>query len=180
MLLDICKKNIVVPNVVNISIKGRDISVIGILGTLVHVLHESIFAQMDDVKNLLVYTKKKSSVNKALIGTTDALIRGMIIGVTQGFSKKLQLVGIGYRVSVANGVVNLTIGLSYPIVYKLPVEVKAICRENQTEIVLTSMNKQLLGQIAANLRSLRPPDPFKGKGIRYMDEIVRNKDTKKR
>lgn len=179
MSLHIFKKVIVIPNTVDIDIEGRCISVKGVLGTLMYVLHESMVAQINETRNLVIYFKNKNFLNKALIGTANALIRVIIIGVTQGFSKKLQLVGIGYRVSIVNDNVNLMLGLSHPIIYRLPEEVTAIC-DNQTEIILTSINKQLLGQVAADLRALRPPDPFKGKGIRYIDEVVRNKDTKKR
>lgn len=170
---------IVVPSEVNVIVQNNCVFVTGILGTLTYTLHALITVQIDDKKNILLYTKNKSSINKALIGTTKALIYGMVIGVAKGFVKKLQLIGIGYRASIVNGMINLIIGFSHSVNYRLPVEIKATCI-NQTEIVLTSINKQLIGQVAADLRSIRPPEPFKGKGIRYINEVVRNKDTKKR
>lgn len=172
---------IMIPNTVNITIENRCIFVIGVLGKLIHTLHASIIAKIDDVENILVvcYTKREVLMGKSLVGTTKSLICGMIAGVTHGFVKKLQLIGIGYRASITNNVINLIIGFSHPISYKLPKEIKATC-VNQTEIILEGIDKQLVGQIASNLRAIRPPEPFKGKGIRYMDEIVRNKDTKKR
>lgn len=173
------KEIIVIPSAVNVIIKDRCISIAGVLGNLVHTLHILVIAKIDNIDNILVYTKNESAMSKALVGTTKALIYGMIIGVTKGFSKKLQLIGIGYRASIENNMVNLVLGLSHTIQYKLPVEIQATCI-NQIEIVIKGINKQLVGQVAANLRSLRPPEPFKGKGIRYIDEVIRNKDTKKR
>lgn len=173
-----CKATVVIPSTVHITLKGCFISVVGILGELFHKLNKVVFLKKNDAGNILIYTNDESSVNKALIGTTRALIHGMIVGVTAGFVKKLQLIGIGYRASITNEVINLIVGFSHSLNYKLPIEVKATC-VNQTEIILTSINKQLIGQVAADLRSLRPPEPFKGKGIRYMNEIVRNKDAKK-
>lgn len=174
------RRVIIVPNLVSVVIKKNRVFVTGILGTLVHVLHALVIIQIDNIKNVIMLcTEIENSMSKAIIGTTKSLLCGMIVGVSKGFSKKLQLVGIGYRVSIVNGVINLIIGLSHVVNYKLPTAVQAKC-ENQTEIVLSSINKQLLGQVAADLRSIRPPEPFKGKGIRYVDEIVRNKDTKKK
>lgn len=169
----------VIPNSVNVTVQDRCVFVQGVLGKLMCVLHELIVIHIDNIQNVSIYAKKESSINKALIGTTKALIFGMIIGVTKGFSKKLQLIGIGYRASVQNNIINLVVGLSHSINYRLPIAVKAMC-VSQTEIILNSINKQLVGQVAADLRSLRPPEPFKGKGIRYIDEVIHNKDTKKR
>lgn len=176
------RKEIIVPNsIIDVMIKNHYISITGVLGTLIHVLHTSVVVKLENMKSIVVFSKNKyvNVTNKAVIGTTAALIRNMLLGVTQGFSKRLQLVGIGYRASITDNIVDLIIGLSHSVRYKFPAEVKAICI-NQTEILLTSMNKQLIGQVAADLRFIRPPEPFKGKGIRYIDEVICNKGTKKR
>ncbi|WP_331828353.1 50S ribosomal protein L6 [Candidatus Blochmannia sp. SNP] len=176
----IYKTIILIPNITTIKLQDRCIYITGTLGTLTLELHKSIDVQLHDEKKLSVYTTKNiNNKNKALIGTTCALINSMITGVTTGFTKKLQLIGIGYRVAIQNNIINLTIGFSHPINYTLPVEITATC-PSQTEIIITGINKQIVGQIAADLRSLRPPEPFKGKGIRYINEIIHNKDTKKR
>lgn len=174
------KRVICIPESITVEIKDNYIFVTGKLGKLSHKLHKSVYADLNSLKYLDIYSNQINANNKALIGTTQSLINGMIIGVTVGFIKKLQLVGIGYRAYInENNIINLTIGLSHSVDYVLPEGVKAQCLNN-TEIVLTSINKQLIGQVAANLRAIRPPEPFKGKGIRYANEIIRNKDTKKR
>ncbi|URJ25283.1 50S ribosomal protein L6 [Candidatus Blochmannia ocreatus (nom. nud.)] len=173
--------NIVIPTPNNLTIKLKNCSIFitGVLGTLQHTLNKSVSIKLDEKKNILLCTKQTNYKNKALIGTTRAIINNMIIGVETGFSKTLQLTGIGYRVTIENNIVKLLVGLSHAINYKLPIGIIATC-PNTTEITLKGINKQLVGQTAANLRALRPPEPFKGKGIRYSDEIVYNKDTKKR
>ncbi|URJ24634.1 50S ribosomal protein L6 [Candidatus Blochmanniella camponoti] len=176
-----CKTIISIPKTItiNIIIKNHSISITGALGALTRILHKSVDVQLHNTSKLIVYSNSFDVKNKALIGTTCALITGMITGVTKGFTKTLQLVGIGYRVSIQDNVISLIIGLSHSIDYILPAEIVATC-PSQTEIILTGMNKQLIGQVAADLRALRPPEPFKGKGIRYINEIVHTKDTKKK
>lgn len=175
------KKVIVIPDSVKIDIKNNVVLIIGNLGKLTHKLNKYIIIQLDSLHCLSIYANHHSIQSKSLVGTTRALINGMIIGVTLGFVKKLQLVGIGYRVSCEKGgnILNLILGFSHTICYELPNGVEAQCF-NQTEIVLKGIDKQLVGQVAADLRAIRPPEPFKGKGIRYADEIVRKKETKKR
>lgn len=176
----IYKKTISIPESVTIKIKNDCIFITGKLGTLMHEIHHSINIQLHEFKYLDICSNTITANSKALIGTIRSLINGMIIGVTLGFIKKLQLVGIGYRAYINDSnIITFTIGLSHSINYVLPKGISARCLNN-TEIVLNGINKQLIGQVAANLRSIKPPEPFKGKGIRYLDEIVRNKDTKKR
>jgi large subunit ribosomal protein L6 len=115
----------------------------------------------------------------ALAGTTRALVNNMVTGVSKGFEKKLQLNGVGYRAKVTGNVLNLTLGFSHPVDYELPEGVKAET-PSQTEVVLTGVDKQKVGQIAAEIRAFRPPEPYKGKGIRYADEHVRRKEAKKK
>ena len=114
----------------------------------------------------------------ALAGTSRALVNNMIIGVTDGFEKKLELIGVGYRAKASGKLLELTLGFSHPVKYQLPEDVE-VETPSQTEVVLKSHNKQLLGQVAAEIRSFRPPEPYKGKGVRYSDEQVKRKEAKK-
>lgn len=112
-------------------------------------------------------------------GTTRALVNNMVIGVTQGFEKKLQLNGVGYRARASGNSLDLTLGFSHPVVYELPEGISAET-PSQTEIVVTGIDKQAVGQAAAEIRAFRPPEPYKGKGVRYADENVRRKEAKKK
>ncbi|MBC6427814.1 MAG: 50S ribosomal protein L6 [Cellvibrionales bacterium] len=117
--------------------------------------------------------------NMAMAGTMRALLNNAVIGVSTGFSKTLQLSGVGYRAKVSGQKLDLTLGFSHPVVHQLPKEVTAET-PSQTEIVLRSADKQLLGQVAAEVRAYRPPEPYKGKGVRYADEQIRLKEAKKK
>jgi large subunit ribosomal protein L6 len=123
--------------------------------------------------------KDGSTQANAMSGTIRSLVNNMVIGVVQGFEKKLQLIGVGYRAQAQGNKLNLTLGFSHPVVYELP---KGLTAEtpSQTEIVLKAADKQLLGQVAAEIRAFRPPEPYKGKGVRYADEQVRRKEAKKK
>ena len=125
---------------------------------------------------LLPYSAKFS---RAMSGTTRALVSNMVTGVSQGFEKKLDLVGVGYRAQVQGAKINLTLGFSHPVVYDLPEGVSAET-PSQTEILLKSSDKQMLGQAAAEIRAFRPPEPYKGKGVRIAGEHVRRKEAKKK
>ncbi|MCR3755460.1 MAG: 50S ribosomal subunit protein L6 [Sodalis sp. Psp] len=174
----VAKATIVIPANVEIKLNGQDISIKGKNGELTRTIHEAI-----DVKyanNELAFTPRTGHANGwALAGTMRALLNGMVIGVTDGFTKKLQLVGVGYRAAVKGNVVNLSLGFSHPINHELPKGITAEC-PSQTEIVLKGADKQIIGQVAADLRAYRRPEPYKGKGIRYADEIVRTKEAKKK
>ena len=115
----------------------------------------------------------------AQAGTARALLNAMVIGVSQGFEKKLQLNGVGYRAQAQGKKLNLTLGFSHPVVYEMP-EGISVETPSQTEIVVKGADKQLVGQVAANIRGYRPPEPYKGKGVRYADEVVRRKEAKKK
>ncbi|CAL4324878.1 50S ribosomal protein L6 [Buchnera aphidicola] len=178
----VAKRAISVPLGVEIFLKKEKFLVKGKYGTLSHKIHDSIHVNYEN--NLISFKiKKESYANKTAwvqAGTTRSLINSMIIGVSQGYEKKLQLIGVGYRVSIINSnVIKMFLGYSHPIEYLLP---NGIIAEipSQTEIILKSSSKQLIGQVAANLRSFRPPEPYKGKGIRYSDEIIRIKEAKKK
>ena len=131
-----------------------------------------------DIDPCPFWDDEASKESTALAGTTRALVNNMIIGVSQGFEKKLELRGVGYRAKASGKSLELTLGFSHPVVYELPNEVEAEI-PSQTEIILRSFNKQVLGQVAAEIRSFRPPEPYKGKGVRYSDEYVKRKEAKK-
>ncbi len=167
-----------VPAGVTVTLSGQDITVKGSNGTLAHTIHSSVeVAQNDNVLSFAAKDGAKQS--RALAGTTRALVNNMVVGTSQGFEKKLILNGVGYRAKAAGKSVDLTLGFSHPVVYDLPEGVKAET-PSQTEIVLKSADKQLLGQVAAEIRAFRPPEPYKGKGVRYADEYVRRKEAKKK
>jgi len=167
-----------VPAGVTIDLNGQDVSVKGSNGTLALNIHGSVEVKLDE--NKLVFTSRDSAKqSRALAGTTRALINNMVTGVSQGFEKKLILNGVGYRAKASGNTVDLTLGFSHPVVYALPEGVK-VETPSQTEIVLKSADKQLLGQAAAEIRAFRPPEPYKGKGVRYADEHVRRKEAKKK
>ena len=128
----------------------------------------------------LTFAPKAGIVNAdAQAGTARALVNAMVIGVTEGFTKKLQLVGVGYRAQMKGNTVALSLGFSHPVEHELPAGVTGEC-PSQTEIILKSADKQLIGQVAADIRAYRKPEPYKGKGVRYADEVVRTKEAKKK
>ncbi|WP_343152615.1 50S ribosomal protein L6 [Buchnera aphidicola] len=178
----VAKRAISVPLGVEIIFKKKKFSVKGKYGSLSHNIHNSITVNYEN--NMILFKiKKENYTNKEAwiqAGTARSLIYSMIIGVTEGYEKKLQLIGVGYRASIVNtNVIKMFLGYSHPIEYVLPDGI-TVTLPSQTEIILKSSNKQLIGQVAANLRSFRPPEPYKGKGIRYFDEVVRIKEAKKK
>ena len=162
---------------VDLSINENIVSVKGIKGVLEFDIPQSISLEIkENIINVRYNEADQQSV--ALAGTTRSLINNMIIGVTNGFEKKLELIGVGYRAKASGKLLELTLGFSHPVKYQLPEEVE-VETPSQTEIVLKSHNKQLLGQAAAEIRAFRPPEPYKGKGVRYADEQVKRKEAKK-
>ena len=164
------------PGGVEIKLDGSDVTVKGGKGTLALSLAEGIQLGQDDNVLTVAYDNDKLS---AMAGTTRALVNNMVKGVSEGWEKKLVLNGVGYRAKATGGSVNLTVGLSHPVDYKLPEGVTAES-PSQTEIIVKGIDKQAVGQAAAEIRSFRPPEPYKGKGIRYADEHVRRKEAKKK
>ena len=140
-------------------------------------LTKSISLEINETTANVKYDEN-SQQSTALGGTTRALINNMVIGVSVGFEKKLELKGVGYRAKASGKLLELTLGFSHPVKYQLPEEV-SVETPSQTEVVLKSYNKQALGQAAAEIRAFRPPEPYKGKGVKYADEIIRRKETKK-
>jgi len=165
-----------VPSGVEIKLDGREVSVKGSKGALQLTLVDGVDVVQED--GVLKFTAaNKDAV--AMSGTTRALVNNMVLGVSNGFEKKLQLNGVGYRVAAQGNTLNLTLGFSHPVVYQLPEGVSAET-PSQTEIVVKGIDKQAVGQAAAEIRAFRPPEPYKGKGVRYADEYVRRKDAKKK
>jgi len=166
-----------IPAGVEVSLNGSEISIKGTKGALTRSIHADV--EVTQEGSVLKSTARKSTKQAlALAGTTRALINNMVLGVTQGFEKKLKLVGVGYRAKTQGGKLDLTLGFSHPVQYEVP-EGITIETPSQTEIVVTGVDKQIVGQVAADIRAYRPPEPYKGKGVRYTDEHVARKDAKK-
>ncbi len=172
----VAKDPISLPQGVEIELSGSDITVKGDRGVLALSLSKGIQLTQDGGVVTLAYEGVQFS---AMAGTTRALVNNMVKGVSEGWEKKLVLNGVGYRAKVTGNIVNLTVGLSHPVDYQLPEGVSAES-SSPTEVVLKGIDKHAVGQAAAELRSFRPPEPYKGKGIRYADEVVRRKEAKKK
>ena len=164
------------PKGVEVAVNGSEVSVKGGKGTLSMTLTDGIGLDVQEGSASIVYD---FDTNRAMAGTTRALLNNLVTGVSEGWEKKLVLNGVGYRAKATGNVVNLTIGLSHPVDYELPEGLSAET-PSQTEVVIRGIDKQAVGQAAAEIRSFRPPEPYKGKGIRYADEFVRRKEAKKK
>jgi len=174
----IASNPVVVPASVEIKEDGQLLTVKGPKGSLEHRVHDLVQVSREEGE-LKVSAVDASKQANALAGTTRALVNNMVIGVNDGFEKKLELVGVGYRAQAKGKVVNLTLGFSHPIDYALPEGITAET-PSQTEIVIKGSSKQQVGQVAAEIRAFRPPEPYKGKGVRYSDEHVVRKEAKKK
>ena len=171
----IAKTPIELPAGVEVKVEGGQVKVNGPNGKLVLQLHSTISLEQED-KVITVKPATDSAIPMA--GTFRSLVNNMVIGVTRGFEKKLRLVGIGYRAQMQGNKLNLALGFSHPVVYAAP-EGVTIEAPTQTELVVRGCDKQKVGQAAAEIRSFRPPEPYKGKGVRYFDERVKRKEAKK-
>ncbi len=167
-----------IPKGVETKLSDTEISIKGGKGNLNLVLHSSV-AVAQDGEILKISAKDGSRQANAMAGTFRSLINNMMLGCSQGFEKKLELQGVGYRAKAEGKKINITVGYSHPINYQLPEGVSAVT-PSQTEIVISGADKQLVGQVAAEIRDFRPPEPYKGKGIRYADERVFRKEAKKK
>lgn len=174
----VAKAPVALPNGTSVTLNDRQVEIKGKNGSMFLRLHELVELKQEDNAVILspVADTKEAWMHT---GTVRALLNNMVRGVTEGFEKRLQLIGVGYRAQVAGNKVTLNLGYSHPIEYQLPEGVSAES-PSQTEIVLKSSDKQKLGQAAANIRSFRPPEPYKGKGVRYSDEHVMRKEAKKK
>ena len=163
----VAKNPVVLPAGVEIKLAGQQLSVKGAKGTLELNVNSSVEV-IQEGSELRFAARNGDQQNRAMAGTTLALVNNMVIGVSQGFERKLQLVGVGYKAQAKGQVLNLALGFSHPIDYELPAGVVAET-PNQTEILINGIYKQLVGQVAAEIRYFRRPEPYKGKGVRYAD-----------
>lgn len=174
----VAKNPVKVPAGVEVMLNAQDVVVKGKLGELSQQLPSAIkIEKSDDGLQLQLGNEEKETV--ALAGTMRALLQNMVTGVSEGFTKKLVLIGVGYRAKMQGSDLDLTVGLSHPMVMKMPAGIKVECPSN-TEILVKGVDKQQVGQVAANIRSVRPPEPYKGKGIRYENEHISLKEGKKK
>ena len=174
----IAKYPVPLPKGVEATIAAEQITVKGPLGTLTQTLNGDVV--IENANNELSFkVANESREAKAMSGTLRALVFNMVQGVSQGFEKKLSLIGVGYRAAAQGKSLNLSLGFSHPVDYALPEGIKAET-PTPTEIVIKGIDKQRVGQVAAEVRAFRPPEPYKGKGVRYIDEVVIIKETKKK
>lgn len=174
----IAKAPILIPSGVKVNMEASKVTVIGAKGELSFVLHNNVNLHIND--NLInMHWDVASKAATAQAGTARAIVNNMITGVSQGFEKKLTLIGVGYRAQAKDGTLSLSLGFSHPVDFIVPSSV-VVETPTQTEIVIKGTDKQQVGQVAANIRSYRPPEPYKGKGVRYSDENVARKEAKKK
>ncbi|MDH5326083.1 MAG: 50S ribosomal protein L6 [Gammaproteobacteria bacterium] len=167
-----------IPSGVEVALAGQSIDIKGAKGKLSHNIHPLVEVVQED--NVLIFkSRQKSGPARALTGTTRALVNNMVTGVSQGFERKLELVGVGYRAQAQGNKLNLTLGFSHPVEFPVP-EGISIETPSQTEIMVRGVDKQQVGQVAANIRAYRPPEPYKGKGVRYANEQIVRKEAKKK
>jgi large subunit ribosomal protein L6 len=174
----VAKNPIKVPSNVEVALSSAEISVKGPLGALKWAVSPDVVIEREGDELKCKATKETQQAN-AMSGTARALVANMVEGVSKGFERKLTLVGVGYRAQAAGDLLNLSLGFSHPVAHKMPAGVK-VETPSQTEIVLKGIDKQQVGQVAAEIRAYRPPEPYKGKGVRYSDEVVVRKETKKK
>jgi large subunit ribosomal protein L6 len=173
----VAKATVSVPSGVEVNIKDDVISVKGSKGQLEQQLHNDVVVKVEDGE--VTFAPKDEAKSWAMAGTYRALVNNMVTGVTEGFEKKLKLIGVGYRAQVQGKKLNLTLGFSHPIEFEIP-EGVTIEAPSQTDLIVKGPSKQIVGQVAANIRGYRPPEPYKGKGVRYVDEYIVRKEAKKK
>jgi large subunit ribosomal protein L6 len=174
----IASKPVEIPSGVEVNINGQSMSVKGKNGTMSMDVNNKVEVRQED--NVLNFNGKEGVDDSvAMAGTMRSLANNMVVGVSQGFEKKLELIGVGYRAQAQGNKLNLTLGFSHPVVYDVP-EGITIETPSQTEIVVKGADKQKVGQVSAEIRAYRPPEPYKGKGVRYSDERVIRKEAKKK
>lgn len=169
---------VALPKGVEVTLKGQDVTVKGPKGTLSHSVHRDVSVEQDE-SELKFAARSGSKPAIAQAGTARALVNNLVVGVSEGFEKKLSLVGVGYRAQMQGKSLNLSLGFSHPVEYPVPEGIE-IETPSQTEIVVRGIDKQRVGQVSAEIRRYRPPEPYKGKGVRYSDEHVVRKEAKKK
>ena len=172
-------KPVAIPSGVELSQNGQMLSVKGSKGQLQLDINSAVTVTLEDAQVAFAPAENSNKNAEALAGTMKSLANNMMIGVTQGFEKKLTLIGVGYRAKAQGNKVDLSLGFSHPVAHELPEGVTAET-PSQTEIIIRGIDKQKVGQVAADIRAYRPPEPYKGKGVRYTDEHVVRKDAKKK
>src|SRR5690606_11836465 len=173
----VAKNPVTLPPGAEVKVEGQGVSVKGPKGALNLTMPPSV--ELIQGEGELRFAPRPGSPNAAMAGTTRALVKDMVVGVSQGFERELQLVGVGYRAAAKGQTLSLALGFSHPVEYQLP-EGVSVETPSQTDIVIKGIDKQLIGQVAAEIRDFRRPEPYKGKGVRYADEIVRRKEAKKK
>lgn len=166
-----------IPGGVDVDIAGSLVTVKGGNGVLSHNVHPLVKIEREDTV-LKTIAKDSSKFARALSGTTRALLQNLVTGVSKGFERRLEIVGVGYRAAVSGKTLNLSLGFSHPVEFPVPDGI-TVETPSQTEIIIKGADKQQVGQVAANIRAYRPPEPYKGKGIRYADERIARKEAKK-
>ncbi len=174
----VAKNPVKLPAGVEVTIAGQQVAVKGAKGALQLNVHPSVEVFHEGAE-LRFAARNGDQQTRAMAGTTRALVNNMVVGVNQGFERKLQLVGVGYRAQAKGNVLSLALGFSHPIEYELPEGITAET-PSQTDILIKGINKQVVGQVAAEIRDFRRPEPYKGKGVRYADEVVHRKEAKKK
>jgi large subunit ribosomal protein L6 len=174
----IAKNPVVLPNGVEVAFSGNEITIKGPLGSLTHFILPAVKLEKEG-DALLCRAMENQPDASAMSGTMRALVSNMVTGVTKGFEKKLTLVGVGYKAQAQGSKLNLALGYSHPVVHEMPNGIK-VETPTQTEILIKGIDRQLVGQVAAEVRAYRSPEPYKGKGVRYADEVVVIKETKKK
>jgi large subunit ribosomal protein L6 len=172
----IANKPITVPAGVEVTLSATSISMKGPKGSISCVLHKGVAVAKEGSE---IKVSPRALLDDAMAGTTRTLINNMAVGVSKGFEKKLELVGVGYRAQSQGKVLNLTLGFSHPVVYPVP-EGITIETPSQTEIFVKGVDKQKVGQVSAEIRAFRPPEPYKGKGVKYSNETILRKEAKKK
>jgi large subunit ribosomal protein L6 len=172
------KKPVAVPKGVTASVDGQLVSVKGPKGELKHVLVDEVIAKLDNGE-IAVSPREDTQRARAMWGMSRTLLANLMAGVTEGFTKKLDITGVGYRAAVQGSNVQLQLGYSHDVTYPIPQGIQVVCPK-PTEIVITGIDKQKVGQVAAEIRRFRPPEPYKGKGVRYSGEFIFRKEGKKK
>jgi large subunit ribosomal protein L6 len=174
----IAKAPIAIPTGVDVKLDGNNMTVKGSNGQMSFELKNGVSVEINDNVMQVKWDENVKKAN-AQAGTVRATVTNMVTGVSKGFERKLTLIGVGYRAQAAGNILNLTLGFSHPVGYEIPAGI-SIETPSQTEIVIKGMDKQKVGQVAAEIRAYRPPEPYKGKGVRYSDENVVRKEAKKK
>jgi len=172
------KKAVTVPSGVTATVNGQEVAVKGPKGELKHVLADAIVAKLDK-GHIEVAMREDTKEARAMWGMTRTMVANLMAGVTEGFTKKLEITGVGYRAAVQGSNLQLQLGYSHDVSYPIPKGIQVVCPK-PTEIVITGIDKQKVGQVAAEIRQFRPPEPYKGKGVKYAGEFILRKEGKKK